>query len=519
MLRSLIALLLLLFCVNPATAAVVLFTPQSDLLILSDGVKEMINGPSGEVIFATDRGLSVYDAGGAWHAVKMNRNSSEGLLRDMVTAVELDHRGRLWLGYPGGLQISDGTGYETIRDQQLLKNLQINDITRRDAEIWVATGHSGLHCCVNGTWVWYKPYGEAGLGCREIVSMAVDAGTGSLVAGSSGEGVWVLERGAEPDRFRQVTDGGRPLDRMQQVRPDPFGGVYIFNRTEVLRFSPPDTIEQILDVDDLGEPLNGINDLAATPHGMLFLATDRGIFGWDGDGVGMHLTAGDGIGSDIVKSVFIDTAGRCWFVVPGAVGYLPPVEETSPLVISAPAEGVAVRSTGAGDNSQATVLATPVACQNAGTAPLPEETRMDAGGEALPGADIFAALAAVANEALGDSAWTLQRSINGFAVQVTGSPVFPDLPDEMPSEVASLVRNQTGVPDTNFIEGIGGSVRGIFGEDPNETGQFNESGVHDLIDRYVPGGMEVDRNELHSLIDRSSADMKALNRSAAPQGL
>ncbi len=395
-----------------------------------------------------------------------------------------------------------------------LKNLQINEITRRDGEIWVATGHSGLHCCVNGTWTWYKPYGEAGLGCREIVSMAVDARTGSLVVGSAGEGLWLLEKNAGSARFLQVTDGGRPVELMQQVRPDPFGGVYIFNKTQILRFSPPGTIETVLNVADLGEPQNGINDLVATPHGMLILATDRGIFGWGENGVGMHRTAGDGIGSDIVKNVFIDTAGRCWFVVPGAVGYLPAVEETTSLAISAP-PGTASGTPPVSPEPQAS----PASRRESWPEPLPGDSRMDAGTGTYPGVDIFAAFVSVANEALGDSAWTLQRSINGLAVQVAGSPVFPDLPDEMPSEAARIAENLSGEQETNFIEGIGDSVRGIFTEEPSETGQFSGSGVHDLIDRYVPGGMEVDRNDLHDLINRSSDDQNALNRSAASPGL
>ncbi|MFY9545949.1 MAG: hypothetical protein WAQ44_05510, partial [Candidatus Methanoculleus thermohydrogenotrophicum] len=37
----------------------------------------------------------------------------------------------------------------------------------------------------------------------------------------------------------------------------------------------------------------------------------------------LHITSEDGIRSNVVKKLFIDAYGRCWFVVPGNVGYIP----------------------------------------------------------------------------------------------------------------------------------------------------------------------------------------------------
>ncbi len=516
--RSLIFLSFLFLCIPVVAAAPVLFIPQSDQLIVSENVKDMVNGLHGEVIFATDAGVAIYDSAGEWDSVRMNRNASLGLLGDMVTAVEYDHCGRLWFGFSNGLQVYDGALFETVQDQQLLKNLCINDIVRWDDEIWVATGHSGLHRYANETWTWFKPHAETGPGCREIRSMVVDSASDSLVIASAAEGVWVLRNRSEPVRFDPVTDENGALLLMRQVRPDPFGGVLLVNETMICRYTASGTLETLLTVDDLGERQNRINDALRDPHGLLYVATDRGIFGWGEDGVDLHLTAGDGIGSDIVQMIFLDSAGRCWFVVPDAVGYIPPVEEVRPIGVGAPSETpappvVSEASTASAAVSPLYTAPTP-ASGAAGTVPVQEAVVQEPGDAPGPDGFVLQGLESLAGEAVGDSMKTLQRSINALCVRLLGAPLLPDVPEEVPPEVADALRNGTTNQTTNYIEGIGDSVRGIFSADTNDTEQLNGSGVHDLVDRYAPVGMGVSKDDLHSLIDRSQEDLRALNRSA-----
>ncbi len=516
--RSLILLSLLFLCIPAVAAAPILFIPQSDQLIVSENVKDMVNGLHGEVIFATDAGVAIYDSAGEWHSVHTNRNVSLGLLGEMVTAAEYDHRGRLWFGFSNGLQVYDGVLFETVQDQQLLKNLCINDIVRWGDEVWIATGHAGLHRYADGTWTWFKPYSEAGPGCREVRSMAVDSAGDSLVIASAAEGVWVLRNRSEPVGFDPVTDeNGAPL-LMQQVRSDPFGGVLLVNETMICWYTASGTLETLLTVDDLGERQNRINDALRDPHGLLYVATDRGIFGWGGEGVELHLTAGDGIGSDIVQMVFLDSAGRCWFVVPDAVGYLPPVEEARSIGIAAPSETMAASVASPATSS---LYAAPTLTSGAliapgagGTVPVQEATADEPGGAPWPDAVVLQGLESLAGEAVGDSMKTLQRSINALCIKLLGSPLLPDVPEEVPPEVADMIGNGTTEQATNYIEGIGDSVRGIFSTDVNDTEQFNGTGVHDLVDRYAPVGMGVSKDDLHSLIDRSQEDLRALNRSA-----
>jgi len=86
---------------------------------------------------------------------------------------------------------------------------------------------------------------------------------------------------------------------------------------------PGQGITPVLDVGDLSAFLVTINDIAATPEGTLLIASDNGIYGWNESAVVLHITSEDGIRSNVVKKLFIDAYGRCWFVVPGNVGYIP----------------------------------------------------------------------------------------------------------------------------------------------------------------------------------------------------
>ncbi len=336
----------LILCVVAASllilpsSALYIESPDYDTGIASAGVKEAINGRYGDVIFATDSGISVYTANGTWYSVNARHPGETAYgplspLETMVTAVALDAEGNLWIGYPNGLQIGDGTGYREIQDLQFLKNRNINCMVRWGDEMWVATGRAGLHRHHDDGWTWYKPAGPEGLGSYTVVSMAVDAANDALVIGSENDGIRVLKDRTGEVRFEQVTYRDDPLRRVSEVRVDPFGGVYLFNRTTVLRYTPDEGVTPVLGAGNLSTFPVAINDIAATSGGMLYIASDRGIYGWNGSGVALHITSGDGIRSNFVKKLFVDAAGRCWFVVSGNVGYIPPMTGSATLDLSA----------------------------------------------------------------------------------------------------------------------------------------------------------------------------------------
>ena len=322
------------------SSAVSVDVPDFHAWIASAGVTDAINGRYGDVIFATDTGISFYGANGTWHSVnaRFPGETAYGLLSpldSMVTAIALDAGGHLWIGYPNGLQIGDGKRYQSIQDQQFLKNLNIGCIARWGDDMWVAAGRAGLHRYHDGAWTWYKPLGPEGLGCYTVVSMAVDAASDALVIGSERDGLRVLRERTGEARFEPVTCDDEPVRGISEVRVDPFGGVYLFNRTTVLHYDPGGKVTPILDAGDLNPFPVAINDLAATSGGMLLIATDDGIYGWNSSGVALHIASGDGIRSNVVKKLFIDADGRCWFVVPGNVGYIPPTAGHATLDLAA----------------------------------------------------------------------------------------------------------------------------------------------------------------------------------------
>jgi len=103
--------------------------------IPSDQINDAINGLHGDVLFVTSFGLS--DFNGTWETRHINRdNMPEGSMDDFVTAVEYNDLGNLWIGYSGGLQTFNGQYYQTILNQQLLKDTQIRDIQRWNQEMW-----------------------------------------------------------------------------------------------------------------------------------------------------------------------------------------------------------------------------------------------------------------------------------------------------------------------------------------------------------------------------------------------
>jgi ligand-binding sensor domain-containing protein len=303
-----------------APYTIVLFIPTSNQ-VHSDQIKDVINSPDGDVLFATAFGLSAYN--GTWSTRHINRNNiSEGLMDDFITAVEFDPKGDLWIGYPGGIQIYNGVYYQTIRDQQLLKDLQIRDILRWNDDMWIATGHAGIHRYRNGAWTWYQPMTKNGPGFYEIDSMALDSKSNSLVIATVKEGLWTVRTEEDPVVFEMLAGKDDPSGQMEHVKRDPLGGVYFFNSEKILHYDPVSGFKDLLTTADLTQEQISINDIAAGSDGNINIATDDGIYIWREGGVYRHLNRFEGIGtSEIVRSVNVDAKNRVWFATQGFIGY------------------------------------------------------------------------------------------------------------------------------------------------------------------------------------------------------
>ena len=328
-----------------------LFIP-TQRMIHSDQITDLISGPQGETIIGTSFGLSTYN--GTWSTRHRNLdNISEGLMDDYITALELDSAGNLWIGYSSGLQIYNGTSYRSIRDQQLLKETRIKDLQRWNNDMWIATGHAGIHRYRNGVWTWFQPMKRNGPGFYEVRSMALDAPDNTLVIATEVEGLWIVQ---SPDRpaFREIAPRYSPYGFLEKVRQDPRGGVYLSNTSMVVHYDPGKGFIPVLTPADLGPAVIAVNDMTAATDGRLFIATDDGMYIWRDGGVIGHLTRFEGLGtSPIVRTVSIDAQNRVWFSSPGYVGfYADQAASTIPIEMVTPV------LTPGRTSSQAPVLAT-----------------------------------------------------------------------------------------------------------------------------------------------------------------
>jgi hypothetical protein len=303
-----------------APFTITLFIPSSTM-IHSDQIRDQINTPDGGVLIGTSYGLSKYN--GTWSTRHINHdNISQGLMDDFITAIEYDHSGNLWIGYSGGIQIYNGIYYQSLRDQQLFKDPRIQDLQRWHDDMWVATGHSGIHRYRDGTWTWFQPMTIDGPGFYDIKSMTLDPASDSLVIATVDEGIWRVRSADDPVLFEQVAPKDGTYHDLEQVRRDPLGGVYFFNDTTVIHYSPDAGFHPVLTVKDLSNADIAINDLTAAPDGKVYLATDDGIYVWKDTAVYRHLTRFEGIGtSEGVRTIFIDAKNRVWFSTNGYVGF------------------------------------------------------------------------------------------------------------------------------------------------------------------------------------------------------
>ncbi|NYT05419.1 MAG: hypothetical protein GKC04_03470 [Methanomicrobiales archaeon] len=343
----------LLLLSAPVHAGLLLFTPGPGS-VSTTSVKDTADGPDDRFIFATDNGRSEYN--GTWSIFHIwHSDYTEGPLSEFCTAVESDADGNLWIGYPNGLQITrDGTQYTTIDDQQLLKNLAINDLQARGSEMWVATGNAGIHRFYDGAWTWYKPHAQNSPGCYRVEAMAVDYDDGALYAASRQEGIWKLDDSA--GGFSECLDRGSRILGVEGIGSDVSTGIFYYNETHLFRYRQDSGSTPVLDIADLPPGTNEINAVSQTTAGMYVIATDGGVIGWQDGAIVLHLDRTDGLVSNLVKYVAVDNADRIWFANTEYVGCyfedrpaspIPVMAPTSePLAEDGPAEDAAVAEAG-----------------------------------------------------------------------------------------------------------------------------------------------------------------------------
>ncbi|HDS63068.1 MAG TPA: hypothetical protein ENN52_02855 [Methanofollis liminatans] len=322
--RSLIVTLLLLAAFSPASASIVLFQPGTGG-IATTSFNDCASGPEGEVFFATSAGLMLYN--GTWTVYQAPLKDVPGtLLSNTVLSVEFGPDGLLRVGTSMGLQRFDGSGFETVGTQAELKNPSVIALQRWDDAIWAATPNGNVHRIEGDAWQWYRPFCD-GPGCYAVDDMVLDPESSVLYCVSYTDGVWAIDA-PQTAGFCMVAGNGLPLKGYSDAETDPLGGIYLFNRESVMHYREPDGLEHVLSAGDLGLHVGWINDVSAAPDGSLWIATDYGIFCWADGAVKDHIYRAHGIWSNVIKSVYLDATGRCWFSTQSAIGYYRPENQT-----------------------------------------------------------------------------------------------------------------------------------------------------------------------------------------------
>ncbi|MDD1677362.1 MAG: hypothetical protein LUQ40_06465, partial [Methanomicrobiales archaeon] len=119
----------------------------------------------------------------------------------------------------------------------------------------------------------------------------------------------------------EILSGDASLLLIQGAVNDPLGGVYLYNATTVFHYRKVGGITHLLDARDLLGSTLEIQDISAGSDGSLWIATDAGIFRYIDGGVVLYLGRSQEIFGGIVRVVFADNQGRCWFAMPGFAGY------------------------------------------------------------------------------------------------------------------------------------------------------------------------------------------------------
>jgi len=315
---------------TPAIPEIQLFIPSSGS-IHSTQVHDAINGKDGLVLFATSFGLSEYN--GSWSTRHLTRSDLRfSLLDDFITALEYDHEGNLWIGYAEGIQVDNGSGYQTIRDQQLLKSLRIKDFQRWGDTMWVAAGNSGIHRFSGGNWTWFKPMSSHGPGFYEIDSMALDPRNDVLYVATEDKGIWQVTNASDRILFERIDTSEQVPAPVLHVRRSPLGGAYFFDRETITWYSPEHGWRHILSISDLQTERTVINDIEVAPDETLFIGTDNGIFIWK-ETVIKRIARFEGTGSSaVITWLFLDAENRLWFATQGNVGFYYALETVLPMI-------------------------------------------------------------------------------------------------------------------------------------------------------------------------------------------
>ena len=207
-------------------------------------------------------------------------STSNGLVHNHVNALYSDSRGFLWICTDEGLARFDGQRFKTYTRQNGLPHIHVNAILEtRDSELWVATDSGVARFHPRHPGAQFESFALGGPPEAQFVNTLAEDRDGSLLAGTN-LGLFRIVRGASIRiEAAPVEIHGYPgAPSILQVRVDSNGGWWVGSEKGLLRRAP------------------------------------NGAWRW--------LTTKEGLPSDFIGEVAIDTKGRIWVGAKGGAARL-----------------------------------------------------------------------------------------------------------------------------------------------------------------------------------------------------
>ena len=272
------------------------------------------------MIGTTDAGILLYD-GTTWR--QLNKGNSV-LSTDRVQAVLVDRDGQIWAGTDAGLfrLNRDGQG---VAFNQANTNREIgsDDIAalaglRTTDVLWMAHPRQGVSGFDGDTWSRYRSDNSL-MPSSEVRALSLIPGTaGGLMFATAG-GAVLYDQVSDVWYVYDTGNSGIVSNNVTAVAVDAGGGLWFGTGDGgVTRTRNPLTWDQFGAGDGLGS--NNVRDIFVASDGTVWVATSRGVSRLEDNQFSTSNVLNAGLPSNSVRALAEDGQGRIWIATDGGVG-------------------------------------------------------------------------------------------------------------------------------------------------------------------------------------------------------
>ena len=263
-------------------------------------VVTMLESSSGQLLVGTlDRGLFIHDATQGWS----NLNRSNGLPQDWIRCLTEDREQNIWVGTSGGLVVLRPRKVGIIGPPDDWQGRPVQAITRtRAGEVWAATEGAGIYRMQSNVWTHFDF--NSGLSNAYVWSVLEDT-AGRIWAGTWGGGLFRFEGNTFVRQFDLAEHG----EAVTALAESPHGTLWIGTDRGLIRLQN-DKLERLC---SRGGVLAGdIRALAVGTDGELWIGAQGSGLARFKDGMVHNFTAADGLPREFILSLMQETDGTLW---------------------------------------------------------------------------------------------------------------------------------------------------------------------------------------------------------------